>query len=216
MWNFLWYFLAVLYVPACIGLIVIVLLQKGKGTGFAGAFGVGPGSETVFGPQTAQGTPVKITYIMAAMFMTIALLMSLISGRVGSGMAPELLDESAMSDTTSTTTGTGLEEFGLGTGVVGQVDSNAITVDAPAADGAPVAVEPAPATDAAPAETAPEVTEPAPAAAAPEAAETAPTETLQVESAAEVTETAPAPAEAAEPADPAPAAPAEEAAPAAQ
>ena len=42
-WDTLWYGLLIMYVPACFGLIVIVLLQKGKGTGFAGAFGAGAG-----------------------------------------------------------------------------------------------------------------------------------------------------------------------------
>ena len=37
-----WWILMVLYVPACIGLIVIVLLQKGKGTSFAGATSKAP------------------------------------------------------------------------------------------------------------------------------------------------------------------------------
>ena len=162
---------------------MIVLLQKGKGTGFAGAFGIGPGSETVFGPQSAQGMPVKITYVMAAMFMTIALLMSIISGRVGAGVAPDLVDETAMNDTPSSTS-TGLEEYGLGTGITGQVDTSTLPspdapAPAPAVDGAPVVVETAPADvapatpEAAPAEAAPATPEAAPAEAAPATPEAA-------------------------------------------
>ena len=49
----LWYLILCLYIPSCLGLIVIVLLQKGKGVGFAGAFGVGGGSDTVFGPNVS-------------------------------------------------------------------------------------------------------------------------------------------------------------------
>jgi preprotein translocase subunit SecG len=127
MWDVLWWLLLVMYVPVCIGLIVIVLLQKGKGTGFAGAFGIGAGSETVFGPQTSQGTPVKMTYIMASAFMVIALLMSIISGRVGVGAAPGLEDEAAMSDASTS----GLEQYGLGTGVTGQIDTSTIPLEAP-------------------------------------------------------------------------------------
>ena len=48
MWDIIWWVLIVPYVVSCIGLIVIVLLQKGKGVGFAGAFGVGAGSEKSF------------------------------------------------------------------------------------------------------------------------------------------------------------------------
>lgn len=62
----LWVILMIMYVPACLGLIVIVLLQKGKGTGFAGAFGMGAGgADTVFGPKSSQSLPVKLTYIAA-------------------------------------------------------------------------------------------------------------------------------------------------------
>lgn len=94
-WNTLFWLLMLLYVPACLGLIFIVLLQKGKGVGFAGAFGAGTGAETVFGPRTSRSLPQRITYTMAALFMFLALVLSLISGRVGRGSAPELLDESA-------------------------------------------------------------------------------------------------------------------------
>lgn len=214
MWDILWWFLLILYVPACIGLIIIVLLQKGKGAGFAGAFGIGAGSETVFGPQTAQGMPVKITYAMAAAFLSIALLMSLISGRVGAGVAPDLVDETAIS--TVDNAATGLEEFGLGTGVTGKVDTSAISVDAPATESAPIAVETAPADTAedaaattnetpaadtadtaveAPAEDA-GVAEPAPVvdgAAADETSEPAPAEPAADAPEASVTEAAPAP-----------------------
>lgn len=91
-WETLWTLLLVLYVPSCIGLIVIVLLQKGKGTGFAGAFGIGAGSDTVFGPRGSRSLPAKLTTAMAIVFMTLALVMSLISGRVGKGVAPEKVE----------------------------------------------------------------------------------------------------------------------------
>ena len=84
----LWWLILLLYLPACLGLIVIVLLQKGKGTGFAGAFGVGGGSDTVFGPRSSKSLPQKITYAAAGVFMVLALLMSTLSGRVGRSSAP--------------------------------------------------------------------------------------------------------------------------------
>ena len=116
-WDTLWYGLLIMYVPACFGLIVIVLLQKGKGTGFAGAFGAGagPGSEAVFGPKAGQSLPVKLTYVAAALFMIIAVVMSVIAGKVGRDDAPELVTDSGASAVTTTAA---LSEFGLGTGVV--------------------------------------------------------------------------------------------------
>lgn len=109
--DVVWWILVCLYVPACIGLIVIVLLQKGKGTGFAGAFGMGAGSDTVFGPRSRQSLPVRLTYVAATLFMVIALLMSIIAGRVGKGTAPELVEEAAV--------GSSLTDLGIGTGAAG-------------------------------------------------------------------------------------------------
>ncbi|MBI2425656.1 MAG: preprotein translocase subunit SecG [Candidatus Hydrogenedentes bacterium] len=93
-WTTLWWLIMFLYVPSCLGLIIVVLLQKGKGVGFAGAFGAGPGSEAVFGPRSARSLPQKITYTMAGLFMFLALIMSMLSGKVGRGTAPELLEAS--------------------------------------------------------------------------------------------------------------------------
>ena len=82
----------VLYIPSCIGLIIIVLLQKGKGTGFAGAFGMGAGSDAVFGPRARKSLPVRLTYIMATAFIVLALGLSVVEGRVARGGAPDLVE----------------------------------------------------------------------------------------------------------------------------
>lgn len=123
----LWILLLILYVPACIGLIVIVLLQRGKGTGFGGAFGVGGGSEAVFGPRASRSLPVRLTYIAAGTFMTIALVMSLISHRVGKGRAPELIDVAEEADAAAA--GSRFSDLGIGTGRPDEdrVDESALT-----------------------------------------------------------------------------------------
>ena len=114
--DVLYWILLVLYIPACLGLIVIVLLQKGKGTGFAGAFGVGAGSETVFGPRARRSLPVRMTYVAAAAFMLIALVMSMISGRVGKGAAPTLAEVTEIETATGSSA---LSDLNIGTGVQG-------------------------------------------------------------------------------------------------
>ncbi len=118
-WDTLWWILIIVYVPACFGLIVIVLLQKGKGAGFAGSFGAGagPGSETVFGPRAGQTLPVKLTYVAAVVFITISVIMSVVSGKVGKGQAPELLEEEGV--TVEVTTD--LDDLGIGTGRAGSL-----------------------------------------------------------------------------------------------
>ena len=94
-WEFLWWLIMIIYVPASLGLIVVVLLQKGKGVGFAGAFGAGGGSDTVFGPRSAKSLPQKLTYTMAGLFMFLALVMSLLTDKVGRGAAPDLVEADA-------------------------------------------------------------------------------------------------------------------------
>ncbi len=89
----LWWLMLCLYIPACFALIIIVLLQKGKGQGLAGAFGMGGGMDTIFGPRSSKSLPQKITYGAAAVFMTLALVMSILSGKVGRPPAPELVAE---------------------------------------------------------------------------------------------------------------------------
>lgn len=118
-WNTLWWILMIIYVPACIGLIGIVLLQQGKGTGFGGAFGAGagPGADTVFGPKGAQTMPVKLTYVGATIFMVVAIIMSLLSGRLNQGDAPDLI-EGVAGISAIDAPGNDFNELGMGTGVV--------------------------------------------------------------------------------------------------
>jgi protein translocase SecG subunit len=100
------------YLPACLGLISIVLLQKGRGTSFAGAFGIGPGSETIFGPRASKSVPVRLTHILAGLFMVLAITMSLVSGRLGKGIAPEKVLEDKTAATESAVSG--LDDLGIG------------------------------------------------------------------------------------------------------
>ncbi|MBN2310488.1 MAG: preprotein translocase subunit SecG [Candidatus Hydrogenedentes bacterium] len=116
-WETLWVLMLVLYVPACLGLIIVVLLQKGKGTGFAGAFGIGAGSDTVFGPRMSKSLPARLTYVMAGVFLVLAMAMSLVAGRLGRGIAPERVEEDAVmveSQAQQEAYQAGLEELGVG------------------------------------------------------------------------------------------------------
>ena len=114
--NTLWWTLMFIYVPACIGLIGIVLLQQGKGGGFGGGLG-GGNTETVFGTKSSQTLPVKMTYAGATLFMTIAVVLSVLSGRLDKGEAPELLEASA-GDPSLSTSNSSLTAFGIGTAKV--------------------------------------------------------------------------------------------------
>lgn len=174
----LWYLLLILYVPACLLLIGVVLLQKGKGMGFAGAFG-GGASEAVFGPRAVRSLPQKITYTMAGLFMVLAMVMSMLSGRVGKGSAPDIVPEEDISaaaavnevfdgpaDPAATTTPVTTETTPVAPAPEAAAPEAAAPAEAPAAD--------APAAEAAPAEAAPADAAPAEAPAAEAPAESAP------------------------------------------
>ena len=102
MWEAIWrpetlfYLLLALYLPACFGLIAVVLFQQGKGAGFAGAFGVGPSSDAVFGPRASKNLLQRLTGVMAAVFMVLAVVMSMVANHLGRGVAPELEAQAAI------------------------------------------------------------------------------------------------------------------------
>lgn len=70
------YILTGIFVITCVFLILVILLQSGKGGDVAAAFG-GSGSQTAFGPRGAQKPLEKATVIAAVLFMVLALLFSL-------------------------------------------------------------------------------------------------------------------------------------------
>ncbi len=61
----------ILHLLACIGLILIVLLQQGKGADLGAAFG--GSSQTVFGSQGAGGFLTRMTTVVAVLFMLTSL-----------------------------------------------------------------------------------------------------------------------------------------------
>lgn len=157
----LWWIMMILYVPACLGLIGVVLLQKGKGAGFAGAFGVGAGSETVFGPRASRSLPVRLTHIMAAVFMILAMAMSLVAGRAGHGVAPEAVTPS--DSESSVTSLPPLKATGDTTGSTGAVVPGSTSGAATTEGAAGATTQPAPAVQVVPDKGATSEKAPAPA-----------------------------------------------------
>lgn len=68
-------FLTVLHVMVCLVLIVVVLLQRGKGAEIGAVFG-GGGSSTVFGSRGAGNFLTKLTTGSAVVFMVTSLALS--------------------------------------------------------------------------------------------------------------------------------------------
>lgn len=75
-------FLLVVHIIVCVGLILIVLLQAGKGSGIAGLFG-GGGSDQLFSAPSGMAFIKKVTVVMAIMFMLTSLLLTVMTSRIG-------------------------------------------------------------------------------------------------------------------------------------
>ncbi len=72
-----------IHILICVSLMLVVLLQSGKGGGLAGAFGGAGGVGAVFGGQTAADFLTKATRYLAIAFMLTSLTLALVSrGRI--------------------------------------------------------------------------------------------------------------------------------------
>jgi preprotein translocase subunit SecG len=92
----LYYVVTTLHVLFCLFLILVVLLQQGKGQDLASAFG-GGGSQTAFGPRGSATVLSRATAIAAALFMVTSLALSLVQPKGTSVLdaVPETAEEAA-------------------------------------------------------------------------------------------------------------------------
>lgn len=65
------------HVLICIGLIIVVLLQTGRGTGLASVFG-GGGGQALFGGKGFGGVLAKATGVLAVLFMLSSIALTLL------------------------------------------------------------------------------------------------------------------------------------------
>lgn len=73
-------FLVIIHVLVSIFLILVVLVQQGKGADLAGAFG-GGGSQTAFGARGATTLLHKLTTIFFALFVVTSLSLAILQAR---------------------------------------------------------------------------------------------------------------------------------------
>ena len=88
--SFLTHLLWVLHLLSCVLLIIVVLLQSGRGSGVAGLFG-GGGGDSPFGAKTGTFLG-KVTGGMAAFYILSAVVLALLSAQ--SGTSTVEIDES--------------------------------------------------------------------------------------------------------------------------
>ena len=87
-------FLTALHIVVCVFLILVVLLQAGKGGGMGIAFG-GAGSQTVFGSSGAGNFLTRLTSITAVIFMITSLGLAHYSSQQDSKRLQKLAEQKA-------------------------------------------------------------------------------------------------------------------------
>ncbi len=92
--------LILIHLSVCIALILIVLLQKGKGADMGAAFG--GSSQTVFGSTGATSFMHKFTTIIAIIFMLTSLGLTLFFGKALTSSVMEKAAQSKLPETQST------------------------------------------------------------------------------------------------------------------
>jgi preprotein translocase subunit SecG len=90
-------FLTVLHIMVCVVLILVVLLQRGKGSDIGAALG-GGGSNTVFGGRGAGNFLTKITTASAITFMVTSLSLSYLGSQASRSL---IFDEDEVIEETS-------------------------------------------------------------------------------------------------------------------
>jgi preprotein translocase subunit SecG len=81
-------FLVILYIFVCIFLILVVLVQQGRGADLAGAFG-GGGSQQTFGPRGATTFLHKLTTGFFIAFIVLALALAVVESRPQRSVIPQ-------------------------------------------------------------------------------------------------------------------------------
>lgn len=89
-------FTTVLHIVLCIILILVILLQPGKGSDIGAAFGGGGGASTVFGPRGAGSLLTQATTVAAVLFMFTSITLAIYSDQEAAGggkIEDDLLEE---------------------------------------------------------------------------------------------------------------------------
>jgi preprotein translocase subunit SecG len=102
----LYLFGSVIYVLVCLVLMLVILLQQGKGGDIASAFG-GGGSQAAFGARSGATVLSRATTVLAVLFIVGALVLNILAQRgpasVVGGRAPQAAQPSSTLPTPTAT-----------------------------------------------------------------------------------------------------------------
>jgi preprotein translocase subunit SecG len=87
MYILYWIFVP-LFIFFSVVMILLVLIQKGRGGGISGAFGGGGGGNTAFGAKTGD-VLTWATSIVFALFVILAVVLNLICDKMGAAPTPQ-------------------------------------------------------------------------------------------------------------------------------
>jgi preprotein translocase subunit SecG len=118
--------LVILYILVCLFLVMVVLLQQGKGADLAGAFG-GGGSQTSFGPRGTTNIMHRMTTGAFVLFVVLCLTLTILSGK----RRTSVMEDIPVAAPVETSESTEISEPALG----GAVDESiAVPADEPGSD----------------------------------------------------------------------------------
>jgi preprotein translocase subunit SecG len=89
-------FLTVIHVIVCVFLMLVVLLQAGRGGGIGLAFGGGGGSQSVFGSSGGANFLTKLTAVCAVIFFTNSLALAYLSSQSDSRRLQHIAEKKAL------------------------------------------------------------------------------------------------------------------------
>ena len=89
-------FLTVLHVVVCVFLVLVVLLQAGRGGGIGLAFGGSGGSQSVFGSSGGANFLTKMTAVCAVLFMANSLTLAYMSSQSDSRRLQRIAEKNAL------------------------------------------------------------------------------------------------------------------------
>ena len=107
--------LIIIYVLVCLFLVMVVLLQQGKGADLAGAFG-GGGSQASFGPRSSTNIMHRMTTVSFVLFVVLSMTLAILSGKARKSVMEDVAPPApAVAVETGGTDGTVMEAAEEGT-----------------------------------------------------------------------------------------------------